>query len=639
MKTIEAGPIITKNPIEQQIENTILEIDNKHAPIVGDFIAILNNPDYTLVHLPPFYMPRSPKERLAIDQGVKLGGLELDDGKFLPIDSALVDVIKQQIRDIREKYAGSRNNAVMEQQKLAELKQLEQDVLTALIPQIPAEKKQQINGRPSLQFYTLSKKPTRQSGSQPVAAQTNIGQADMIDLSNLDFEQLVSADSLIGPIDFVDEAENFSQPIISRFGSSGGKKINPNQLQELRFKMQRAMQSGKKEDWDNIVDEYISLIDYLPQFLEHRLAVLDLFSRFKDGSIEMPKTILSVASGPYGEASAHNDFDYLYEAFNLDRPKIINCDFSHGMLKKGEVAYIGKTDKGSADKPYKVQGDMRQLPFKEDSMDMAECFALDNVIKNQKDLNQSIQEIIRTVKIGGLVRLVYHGHLPDGFYDYLENNGLELLTNRHTVFSVPENKIDEIKKQYGDKFLERMKQKLNKKTEYILAVKKSDIKDGIDLPNEVMEDLQETHEELPIKIEKTPEELLMAQTKEAIIKNRSRVGNDIRLSLIKDVSDGLFFQAGETIELNKEKIIELVGLRHLGNPQRINVISKYQELPRYFRISLLLHEFFPGYQDLALDGMLGDDFSSLPGVRELMMKNPRECEKFRIRFNQAKQNW
>ncbi len=645
LKSVESGPVLEQN-LTQQIETNLQELESQQTPVVGELVTIENNPDYSFVHLPPFYIPRSTKEQLALDRGVKLGGLELDSGRFLPLHASLLEIVKQRIREIREKYAGSRKDLALEQQKQADLRRLEQEVIAVLVPRIASEKKRAINGQPSLQFYTLLEKQKRSGASVEAAAEKPPTPAEMIDLSNLDFTQLVGITNLeefVGTA-VAEQPEETLVKVSKKVAGKSTSALLPNDLQRLRYNLGKPMKERTPEEWSAVVEDYIRLMDYMPQYLEHRLAVLDLFSRYQKGELKMPETILSVASGPYEEARAQMDFDYLYQELDLKQPQIINYDFVRDILVKGEAGYLDKAVKENKDDlvvPFQVQGDMRQLAFKTEAVDMVECSSLDNVINHQEDLDQSIAEIARVTKIGGIIRLTYKGQLPEKFYDFLEASGLKLLTARHTVFQLSKAKLTEIKRVYGDVFANKLKQKLSRKAEYIMAVKIAEQRAAPNLAAAVITELQTPSE--PAAIEevisvKTAEQELMDQTREAIRKKRAAVGNDIRLSLIRDAAAGLFFHNGEPLELDKHKINELISLTHLGSPQRLETIKRYQELPRYFRISLLQEEYFSGYQDLVLDGILGEDFAALPGIEKLAEKNYRAYEKLRLMFNQARKN-
>ena len=112
------------------------------------------------------------------------------------------------------------------------------------------------------------------------------------------------------------------------------------EMRRLALRMQNAHMSG---EWpDDLIDDYVRLMDRLPQYIHHRLAYFDLLSRAKHGELIMPKTMVSVASGPQEEARAQFDMAALTAEFGFEPMKILNVDLSQRMLARGAAAYRKK---------------------------------------------------------------------------------------------------------------------------------------------------------------------------------------------------------------------------------------------------------------------------------------------------------
>ena len=78
------------------------------------------------------------------------------------------------------------------------------------------------------------------------------------------------------------------------------------------------------------VERMIEVQEQMPDYLVHRLAIYDVYFRVKRGELErMPGLILSVASGPYGEARAQSDLINLYEELGQEKPGTVNLELTH----------------------------------------------------------------------------------------------------------------------------------------------------------------------------------------------------------------------------------------------------------------------------------------------------------------------
>ncbi len=238
---------------------------------------------------------------------------------------------------------------------------------------------------------------------------------------------------------------------------------------ELRLLSGRLANAHRTGEWDDqLVDDYIRLMDGLPQYIQHRLAYLDLILRAEKGEIKMPETMISVASGPHNAARAQHDLDNWAREAGVKAPWLMNVDLSDRMLSEGSRAFaeVFGVPPSSAD----VRGSAFVLPVKDGAFDMSECSSLDS-FSEPADVYLALSEMVRVTRPKGLVNIAVRRELPDAFYGAIRRDlGLDLLTPPHSQFVIPDSLVEQMRRDHGQKFADKMKRK-SKHAEYILATR------------------------------------------------------------------------------------------------------------------------------------------------------------------------
>lgn len=444
--------------------------------------------------LPPQYIPSEAQVQKAKENGVELETLfyNASSGRAIRLGGELAEMIREELsketKRARKQSKGEDAKIIYKENEAVHA------VLSRVFESVPEEWVEHYqNGVLEIRLATLCKKPEDYVRSKEYFPGTEIPTeppvvvvADMINFSEkIDWESLLGGDQTVIETTKVRKSTiSYPGVVLDGRGSEsttteGGVAPQElmNRLQKFRFKMGKAMQSGKKEDWDDVVDEYIELMDNMPQYIEHRLAVVDLLQRVNNGGIpRMPSRILSVASGPYEEARAQMDFEFLYKKYGKNKPEIFNLDLSFSMLKKAEEAYEKKaaTD-GKEDYwniPTNIVADMRQLPIRDGAFDMVECSSFDNLIKRDPDgVAKTLNEMVRVLEVGGVLRISHKEQLPDDFFDTLRSLGLVLVTPPHSTYAVDGALLKKIESEEGHVVATRLRQKINRNAEYILAIK------------------------------------------------------------------------------------------------------------------------------------------------------------------------
>ncbi|OGD29531.1 hypothetical protein A2W60_00180 [Candidatus Azambacteria bacterium RIFCSPHIGHO2_02_46_12] len=248
-------------------------------------------------------------------------------------------------------------------------------------------------------------------------------------------------------------------------------------LQEARLMFGRKKATGEEFTKEE-VERMIEVQERMPDYLVHRLAIYDVYFRVKRGELErMPGLILSVASGPYGEARAQSDLINLYEELGQEKPAIVNLDLTHEMLKRGREEY----EKKYAEKLLKVTSVTRRMEqppiFKPEVFDMAECTSSLDYLQDPADVFKTLSNMTEAAKIGGLVRLTSRRKFPDKFYEGLEGLGLKPLTEQSAQLQLPEKMLETLKTLYGEEKTEELNEMLKNGVYYILAQRVSREKD------------------------------------------------------------------------------------------------------------------------------------------------------------------
>lgn len=262
------------------------------------------------------------------------------------------------------------------------------------------------------------------------------------------------------------------------------KPVELTPLQEARLMFGRKKATGEEFSKEE-VERMIEVQERMPDYLVHRLAIYDVYFRVKRGELErMPGLILSVASGPYGEARAQSDLINLYEELGQEKPAIVNLDLTHEMLKRGREEY----EKKYAEKLLKVTSLTRRMEqpaiFKPEVFDMAECTSSLDYLQDPADVFKTLSNMTEAAKIGGLVRLTSRRKFPDKFYEGLEGLGLKPLTEKRTQLQLPEKMIETLKTLYGEEKTEELREMLKNGVYYILAQRVSHEKDVLKIRTE-----------------------------------------------------------------------------------------------------------------------------------------------------------
>ncbi|MFA6027589.1 MAG: hypothetical protein WC752_01550, partial [Patescibacteria group bacterium] len=238
--------------------------------------------------------------------------------------------------------------------------------------------------------------------------------SDMIDLS------VISASSI--SLDIV--ASSFSAGASAREGGSrdvSDYTEEPTELQTLRFDIQKALRSG---DWsDGLVDKYLEYHSYLPDFLFHHLAAADIIKRVQQGQIPMPKKVLSLAGGAYGEAIAWHRL--LPE--DLPMPAVVNADYSEAMLKKGKEVVSKKYGIDPEDLKRAIAR-IQDIEYFADEGEFDLIELSDTSIISEEELLELVEKIMDLLKPGQVFRLTSRVPLPANIEALLKSKQGNLLT-------------------------------------------------------------------------------------------------------------------------------------------------------------------------------------------------------------------
>ncbi|OGZ08204.1 MAG: hypothetical protein A3C93_00965 [Candidatus Lloydbacteria bacterium RIFCSPHIGHO2_02_FULL_54_17] len=450
--------------------------------------------------LPRYYIPSDEKILEAEKSGLDLVTIlfNANTGHAVEVRAEIGSGVRKEVQDARKRLSG--------ESLQSGYREIHKKALGTLYGELPENIRGDFSdGALELRYTTICRQPgdcgptKERLGMSAFPEESRVATAaEMIDFAGTDWEELLGDEPFV-----LDATKNETLPPTNaathkstRTKGAALPKTLVNDLQKFRYALGRAMTTGDKKEWDDISREYAELMDHLPQYWEYRFAVQDLIARVKKGEIEgMPKTILSVASGPHVEAQAHMDLEYLYEASGLTKPEIFNLDISTAMIKKGEDKFEGQAvrleKKDYWDIPKNVVGDMLRLPIKDDAFEMVECSSLDNLLKRApKDVDTALGEMVRVLKADGLLRIVHKELLPETFFAKLSAHGLALLTAPHTTFHAHPGFLEQLERTRGKKFLERSKQKIFRGAEYILAQKSAadpKHKAAVFLPNDITE--------------------------------------------------------------------------------------------------------------------------------------------------------
>lgn len=615
---LKFGSEVEKNNFGQNMDDNLSQKLNNLKQFetnVDGQMGEINNSKFRSILLPSSYIPFIPsvdKEKQANAYKINLGCMiATSEGKYMTINQAMGDIIKNEIREIRKKFHGA--------QLQEQYKKLNKEILNFFINYLPDKNKSDLSGIWKLKFYTIGNEPMKResaAGGQNISRfNEQQEKPESIDLNQIDLDVLLSD---IGSMLSVSALEEIDKKIMSENSEDIKKDIIkrvPSDLRLFVLKLGRAKRNNKKEDWDQIAEEYIKFMDYLPQYIEHRVAIKDLMNRHLSGEIKkFPENILSVGSGPAEEARAHMDLEPIYQEYGLKKPKVFNIDSSLSMLKLGEEAYLDRAiekQKKDIDLFADIQADMTILPIKNGAFDMVECSSMDNFKNSEDDLEKTFAELIRVLKKDGILRVTYKGRLPDIIYDKFKKSGLKLLNEPHTVYknNLTENIMAE---KFNDARLGgKIKEKLSGKDEYILAIKEKEIPydkmEWIKPDEEIIQAIKEQNY-AKLKISRTEKRIDNIITvynnkpqKQSNYQALNLLMEDIYSSLLADISEGIVISKEGNLILDRSFLIpdEIDKIKNFQNKGIPENILDYCDLDPQMRINLLArysHKKFERYQ-------------------------------------------
>ncbi|MCX6739646.1 MAG: hypothetical protein NTZ49_00255 [Candidatus Parcubacteria bacterium] len=241
------------------------------------------------------------------------------------------------------------------------------------------------------------------------------------------------------------------------------KSIVPNELQQKFWLISNATKTGK---WTNEITKlYVKYMDYFPQYLEHRAAVLDLISKYKKGLIKnLPQVILSVASGPHEELRAHYDIAKRFPDYKMPE-HIISADYSLDMLANSRETLPQDIKNQGHD----ILADMKHTPIADNCIDLVECSSFDNLKgpSSENDVKNMLVDMVRMAKTGGLLRFSTNQPFTSEFYNVLAKNNISVL-EKSAIPTLDKDTQNQIEEKLGESHRQRALTKLGR-LKYFLA--------------------------------------------------------------------------------------------------------------------------------------------------------------------------
>ncbi|MEX0896333.1 MAG: class I SAM-dependent methyltransferase [Patescibacteria group bacterium] len=229
-----------------------------------------------------------------------------------------------------------------------------------------------------------------------------------------------------------------------------------NELQRAHLEIANATKSG---DWSRAVDIYISYLEYWPQYIEHRLGVMDIYNRYQAGEIAtMPERIASIASGPHEELRAQAAIS---KKLGYKMPEIVSVDNEPRMLEASRAQLPEELRGEGTD----VIADMRDIPAM-GSFDIVECSSFDN-LKSDSEVVAMLVQMIAMVKQGGLLRFMVQPPFSEQLCSILEQHGVHIL-EKNSVLQFNDELRKQIHSDMGTEALKRLEYK-TKRHVYFLA--------------------------------------------------------------------------------------------------------------------------------------------------------------------------
>lgn len=263
----------------------------------------------------------------------------------------------------------------------------------------------------------------------------------------------------------------------------------PTDAQRFRFLMGQAFSDPSRWGDEEYVNKYIELIgENSASELMHIYSSLYLLGLYLKGEIpEYPKSVLSLASGLYGEWVAHNvHLREHYEKHGIEVPEVVNLDISDEMLLQGMDYLTERFGPGTAssisqeriDNIVAVQGDMVDAVSQIDvqyspthrfgMIDISEIYWMDT--EDEELMSQFLDDLNALAAENCIVKIISHKGIPSVFADRLEKNGYRLLTNENSVVWFTPAQFAKIEEERGEVFAKRLRYVLAQNN-VLLAIK------------------------------------------------------------------------------------------------------------------------------------------------------------------------
>ncbi len=224
---------------------------------------------------------------------------------------------------------------------------------------------------------------------------------------------------------------------------------------------------GLGADWNDpeFAQKYKEALPHMAPWVVHRASILYLLGMAGKKQIEMPKSILSAASGPSEVFEAIDDLKQAFGTSGIPIPDVFDLDLSEAMLAAGN------------NWNQKI-GDIRNTGFDRGSFDMVENSSIFQF--SPEDVKTVLVETNRVLKDGGLIFLVSNGKkFSDSFYEGLKECGFENISSINEMLMLSGSGRKVLEETHGDKFAKNFDSALGNSV-FILARKISDPSQNID---------------------------------------------------------------------------------------------------------------------------------------------------------------
>lgn len=208
-----------------------------------------------------------------------------------------------------------------------------------------------------------------------------------------------------------------------------------------------------ESDWSYLATRYQDILPSLSSFLSTRSALLYINSLAREGTIEFPRSALSVGSGTGDLYDACQELEPLLNQDGSNRPVVTDLDFSLEMLRLSK-------------NPDKIHCNALSIPLDDSSYGMVECSSL---YRMGTDVNIEVilRELHRVIQPNGLLWLKADGVLfSDNFARSLERLGFELVAPTNCTLQLFADVIEGL-----DPKLRQRTQAALRNTHFIFATK------------------------------------------------------------------------------------------------------------------------------------------------------------------------